>query len=311
MAVGQFDYYLPKPSAPPDEGFHSIVEGFLADWAKLHGRGFTPIVIVGDPTSTRVHELRDLLTRNGLLHRIHPPDSPEGVALLERAGISPDGRLAVFVLDGPPLIDPSIADVADALGVNATALQDEFDVVVVGAGPAGLGAAVYGASEGLRTLVVEREALGGQAGNVLADPQLPGLPDRGERQRARRPRLRAGLALRRDVPLHARGHRSPSRRGASPRSCCPTGPRSPPGRSSSPPGPGIESSASRPSTPSPAPASSTEQPSPKRQRSPGRESSSPAAATPPGKPPSTSPSTRARSRSWCAARSSPRACPST
>jgi thioredoxin reductase (NADPH) len=176
MAVGQFDYYLPKPSAPPDEGFHSIVEGFLADWAKLHGRGFTPIVIVGDPTSSRLHELRDLLTRNGVLHRVHPPASPEGVGLLQRAGIPADGRLAVFVLDGPPLIDPSIADVADALGVNATALQDEFDVVVVGAGPAGLGAAVYGASEGLRTLVVEREALGGQAGTSSLIRNFLGFP---------------------------------------------------------------------------------------------------------------------------------------
>ena len=176
MAVGQFDYYLPKPSAPPDEGFHSIVEGFLADWAKLHGQGFIPIVIVGDPTSSRIHELRDLLTRSGVLHRVHPPSSPEGLALLQRAGISPDGRLAVFVLDGPPLIDPSIADVAAALGVNASALQDEFDVVVVGAGPAGLGAAVYGASEGLRTLVVEREALGGQAGTSSLIRNFLGFP---------------------------------------------------------------------------------------------------------------------------------------
>jgi len=176
MAVGQFDYYLPKPSSPPDEGFHSIVEGFLADWAKLHGRGFTPVVIVGHPSDGRVRELRDLLTRNGLLHRIHSPDSAEGDTMLERAGVSPNGRFAVFVLDEPPLIDPSIVDVADALGVNAAALEDEFDVVVVGAGPAGLGAAVYGASEGLRTLVVEREALGGQAGTSSLIRNFLGFP---------------------------------------------------------------------------------------------------------------------------------------
>jgi thioredoxin reductase (NADPH) len=176
MALGQFDYYVPKPSAPPDEGFHSIVEGFLADWAKLHGRGFTPVVLVGDPSATRVHELRDLLTRNGLLHQAHTHDSAEAVALFERAGIIPDGRLAVFVLDEPPLLDPSIGDVADALGVNAAALHDEFDVVIVGAGPAGLGAAVYGASEGLRTLVVEREALGGQAGTSSLIRNFLGFP---------------------------------------------------------------------------------------------------------------------------------------
>ena len=176
MAVGQFDYYVPKPSPPPDEGFHSIVEGFLADWAKLHGRGFTPIVLVGDPSATRVHELRDLLTRNGLLHRIHTQDSAEAATLFERAGIAPDDRLVVFVLDEPPLIDPSIGDVADALGVNAAALHDDFDVVIVGAGPAGLGAAVYGASEGLRTLVVEREALGGQAGTSSLIRNFLGFP---------------------------------------------------------------------------------------------------------------------------------------
>ena len=176
MAVGQFDYYVPKPSPPPDEGFHSIVEGFLADWAKLHGRGFTPIVLVGDPATTRVHELRDLLTRNGLLHRVHTHDSADAVALFERAGIVPDGRLVVFVLDEPPLIDPSIGDVADALGVNAATLHDDFDVVIVGGGPAGLGAAVYGASEGLRTLVVEREALGGQAGTSSLIRNFLGFP---------------------------------------------------------------------------------------------------------------------------------------
>jgi thioredoxin reductase (NADPH) len=176
MAVGQFDYYVPKPSPPPDEGFHSIVEGFLADWAKLHGRGFTPIVLVGDPSAPRVHELRDLLTRNGLLHRVHTQDSAEAATLFERAGIVPDDRLVVFVLDQPPLIDPSIGEVADALGVNAAALHDDFDVVIVGAGPAGLGAAVYGASEGLRTLVVEREALGGQAGTSSLIRNFLGFP---------------------------------------------------------------------------------------------------------------------------------------
>ena len=87
MAVGQFDYYLPKPSASPDEGFHVVVESFLAEWAKRQGRGFTPIVVVGRPSSPELHELRDLLTRNGLTHRIHAPDSPDGSALLERAGL--------------------------------------------------------------------------------------------------------------------------------------------------------------------------------------------------------------------------------
>jgi thioredoxin reductase (NADPH) len=176
MAAGHFDYYLPKPSAIPDEAFHSIVETFLHDWAKVHGQGFTPIVAVGDPSSPRVHELRDLLTRNGLLHRIYAPDSAEGASLLSQAGLPSGEQLTVFVLDAPPLLDPTNAELADALGVNATPLDGDFDVVIVGAGPAGLGAAVYGASEGLRTLVIEREALGGQAGTSSLIRNFLGFP---------------------------------------------------------------------------------------------------------------------------------------
>jgi thioredoxin reductase (NADPH) len=76
MALGQFDYYLPKPAASPDEAFHSVVENFLAGWARTHGSGYAPIVIVGDATSRRLHELRDLLTRNGLIHHVHTTCHP-------------------------------------------------------------------------------------------------------------------------------------------------------------------------------------------------------------------------------------------
>ena len=84
MATGRFDHYVPKPMTAPDEGFHSVVQGFLADWATAHSRGFTPIVVVGDLDSPRLHEFRDLMTRNGLVHQLHAPDSVEGAALLSR-----------------------------------------------------------------------------------------------------------------------------------------------------------------------------------------------------------------------------------
>ena len=107
MARGQFDYYLPRPSDPPDEGFHSIVEGFLAEWAKGHGHGFTPVVAVGEPSSRRVRELRDLLTRNGLTHRIHAPGSPEGAALL-RARRRNSGRRTRGVRPRPTAADRAV-----------------------------------------------------------------------------------------------------------------------------------------------------------------------------------------------------------
>ncbi len=310
MAVGQFDYYVPKPSPPPDEGFHSIVEGFLADWAKLHGRGFTPIVLVGDPATTRVHELRDLLTRNGLLHRVHTHDSADAVALFERAGIVPDGRLVVFVLDEPPLIDPSIGDVADALGVNAATLHDDFDVVIVGAGPSGLGAAVYGASEGLRTLVVEREALGGQAGTSSLIRNFLGFPTGvSGSELAIRAYEQAWLFgakfhfMHEVTDLHPGGRRHRLRaveRGHD---------HHPHGR----PCHRGELSKARHRVSRRARRRRRVLRGSRRRSTSGHrdESSSPAAATPPDKPPSTSPSTHARSLSWYAARSLPRACPNT
>jgi thioredoxin reductase (NADPH) len=176
MALGEFDYYLPKPAGRPDEAFHSIVESFLAAWARMHGAGYAPVVIVGDPASPRVHELRDLLTRNGLVHHVHGLTSPEGRRLLSGTEVAHTSGPVAFVLDQPPIVDPSNAEMAAALGVNAAALSREFDVVVVGAGPAGLGAAVTAASEGLRTLVVEREALGGQAGTSSRIRNFVGFP---------------------------------------------------------------------------------------------------------------------------------------
>jgi thioredoxin reductase (NADPH) len=176
LALGWLDQYLPKPADPPDEGFHSIVEGMLADWARSRGIGFVAVVIVGDEANRRVQELRDLFTRNGLLHRVHPPTEAAGADLLRAGGVDGPAEAVVFVLDGPPLVDPSNAAIADALGVSGSLDDGRFDVVILGAGPAGLGAAVYSASEGLRTLVVEREAIGGQAGSSSSIRNFLGFP---------------------------------------------------------------------------------------------------------------------------------------
>ena len=115
--------------------------------------------------SPRSHQLRDLLTRNGVPHVIYETDSPEGRRLLEQAGKEGVREPVVLSLGGGVLVDPTNAELADSYGVS-TSLEgrSEFDVAVVGAGPAGLAAAVYASSEGLDTLVVERESIGGQAG---------------------------------------------------------------------------------------------------------------------------------------------------
>ena len=176
MSRGRFDYYVRKPSTAPDEEFHAAIEGFLAEWARAHSRGFTPVVVVGDPRTARAHELRDLFARNGLPRQFHEPTSAEGAALLAQASLPATDAPTVFVLGAVALVDPSNAQIADALGVNTTKLHDEFDVVIVGAGPSGLGAAVYAASEGLRTLVIEREALGGQASTSSRIRNFLGFP---------------------------------------------------------------------------------------------------------------------------------------
>ncbi len=181
MSLGRIDYYLNKPWGEHDERFHRVVSEFLYDWAKDHLPKFEEIRVVGEQWSPRSHELRDLLGRNGVLHTFHAADSKEGRDILSRTGRGPEDLPVVELFDGQVLEDPSNADIAEACGVNPGMDGDgsnlDFDLVVIGAGPAGLAAAVYGASEGLKTLVVEGEAIGGQAGtsslirNYLGFPQ--------------------------------------------------------------------------------------------------------------------------------------------
>ncbi|HET6685706.1 MAG TPA: FAD-dependent oxidoreductase, partial [Jiangellaceae bacterium] len=176
MSLGAFDYYVPKPTTSPDEQFHFLVGQFLYDWARAQGTGFKPVRIVGEHSTTRMHELRDLLSRSGILYELHEPSSPAGRELLAQAQMSEEDLPAVFVIGARPLANPSNAEIADAFGVNTSMLAHTFDVVIVGAGPAGLGAAVYAASEGLDALVVDREVFGGQAGSSSLIRNFLGFP---------------------------------------------------------------------------------------------------------------------------------------
>ena len=166
MAASKFDYYVLKPARPGEEQFHRIISEFLYEWAQLRSPVESEITLVGGEWSPRTHELRSLLARNGVPHAFVEDKGQRGRSLLEGAGRSASEGPIAIVRDGPTLVNPTKVELASAFGVN-TELGEErdFDVVVVGAGPAGLTAAVYAASEGLRTFVVEREAIGGQAGS--------------------------------------------------------------------------------------------------------------------------------------------------
>jgi thioredoxin reductase (NADPH) len=166
LARGLMDYYVLKPWRARDEFFHKTITGFLHEWERQTSGAPQEVVVIGERWSVRVHELRSLLVRNGVPHLFHTIDSVEGRRLLAEVGQTDARGPIVKLLDGEVLIDPDNADLARAYGVNTTLeAERDFDLVVVGAGPAGLAAAVYASSEGLRTLVVERESIGGQAGS--------------------------------------------------------------------------------------------------------------------------------------------------
>jgi thioredoxin reductase (NADPH) len=166
MALGRIDYYALKPWKSPDEYFHRTVSEFLHEWSRADASVPQEVNVVADAWSSRAHEIRNLLTRNGVPHVFHPSDSPDGEAVLRKAGHVGATKPVVVMLDGRTFVDPTNAELARGYGAM-TELEGgrEFDVVIVGAGPAGLAAAVYASSEGLRALVVERESIGGQAGS--------------------------------------------------------------------------------------------------------------------------------------------------
>jgi thioredoxin reductase (NADPH) len=177
MTLGRLDGWVLKPWEPAEEHLYLPVSEQLTEWLRATGQpGFVAIQIVGEQWTPRSHEIRDLLDRNAIPYQFHPHDSPAGQQLLRQAG--QDGtRLPVLVLfDGRVLADPTNAEGAAAIGVATRPEPGRYDLVVVGAGPAGLSAATYGASEGLRTLMVEPEALGGQAGSSALIRNYLGFP---------------------------------------------------------------------------------------------------------------------------------------
>ncbi len=168
MAIGEIDYYLLKPWKSPDEYFHRTVAEFLHEWSRSQRQGPPEIAVISDQWDARGHELDNLLTRNGVPHALVARDSKQATRLLLDAGVELDDPAEVLVvmpaLGHRVLRDPSNRELVGGYGVGTDIDQvDDVDIVVIGAGPSGLATAVYAAAEGLDALVIEREALGGQA----------------------------------------------------------------------------------------------------------------------------------------------------
>jgi thioredoxin reductase (NADPH) len=174
-AFGQIENYLHKPWSPAEIHLYPLVGEFLADWTRVHGPKMELVRVVGEDPSPRSHEIRSLLERSGIPHGFYVAESVEGRRILEQARVDGKTLPVVTLLDDRVLVDPTNEEISDSLG--ASNLKDrECDLAVVGGGPAGLAAAVYGASEGLRTIVIEREAVGGQAGTSALIRNYLGFP---------------------------------------------------------------------------------------------------------------------------------------
>ena len=175
MALHQIDYFLAAPWHPAEQVLYPLVAELLGEWSKAIGPGVEVFRVVGPQWNARCHEVRDLLERNGISHGYYPEHSSQGRKLLEEAGLEP-GHVVLQLYRGQVLVDPTNAELATTLGAPTQPAAGGYDVTIVGAGPAGLAAAVYSASEGLRTLVVEPNALGGQAGTSSMIRNYLGFP---------------------------------------------------------------------------------------------------------------------------------------
>jgi thioredoxin reductase (NADPH) len=210
--VVDVDFYLLKPWDPPEEKLYPVVDQMIQAWRDSPDAVVDDVKLVGHRWSAPSFRARDFLARNAVPYRWYSVDEPEGQRLLAAADADRDDVPVVITSDGVVLRAPTDAELATVVGLSVEPTADFYDLVVVGGGPAGLGAAVYGASEGLRTVLVERDATGGQAGQSSRIENYLGFPDGvsggqlAERARRQAAKFGAEMLLTRDcVALEAHG----------------------------------------------------------------------------------------------------------
>jgi thioredoxin reductase (NADPH) len=210
--VVDVDHYLLKPWDPPEEKLYPVVDSLLDTWRTVGVRPVEQVRVVGHRWSAESFAARDFLARNSVPYRWYSCDEPEGARLLDAAGVGATDVPLLITPDGVTLTNPTDTEIASACGLTTDPTGDFYDLIVIGGGPAGLGSAVYGASEGLRTVLVERQATGGQAGQSSRIENYLGFPDGvSGAQLTDRARRQAGkfgaelLTAREVVALEARG----------------------------------------------------------------------------------------------------------
>jgi thioredoxin reductase (NADPH) len=175
--AAKIHYYLNKPWDPPEEKLYPVLDDLLEAWKQGYKAPYEGIRVIGLRWSPTDHAVRDFLSRNRIEYKWLDPESmPEAVDLLQEKGLD-DAKLPVVLFgDGTAMVQPGTTELAQRIGLRTQAKEEVYDIIVIGAGPAGLAAGVYGASEGLRTLIVEPDAVGGQAGSSSRIENYLGFP---------------------------------------------------------------------------------------------------------------------------------------
>jgi len=173
----ELDHYLMKPWDPPEDNLYPILDDLLDDWVANAPATFDGIRVVGTTWSPATHEVKDFLARNQVPYRFLDVERDEEAEAILQAGSDDDQTIPVVLFaDGTRLVDPDRRAIAEQVGLQTEADNPFYDLIIIGGGPAGLAAAVYGASEGLRTVMVEAEAPGGQAGTSSRIENYLGFP---------------------------------------------------------------------------------------------------------------------------------------